>query len=103
MKLFVCSSVIFVTKGELGEEAIARNIHGAVVACVPFDPVGSQGKLDQGFNRALYSENFLWTLKAKAERQFKRFPASFDIESVRRSRTIGEFDDAFIVHLLFHL
>ena len=42
--------------GELGDNAVERNILGASVTCVPFDPVASQVKLDQGFNRAVYSE-----------------------------------------------
>lgn len=43
--------------GELGMVAGAEmNLLGAAVACVPFDPIASQGKLDQGFNRAVYSE-----------------------------------------------
>ena len=82
--------------GELGDKAAERGIVGAAVTCVPFDPVASQGKLDQGINRVLYSENFLATLKRKAERQIEKFPGSFDIDRVRRCRTIGEFDDEFI-------
>ena len=43
--------------GELGMAARAEmNLLGAAVACVPFDPIASQGKLDKGFNRAVYSE-----------------------------------------------
>jgi uncharacterized protein len=82
--------------GELGPAAKKRGIVGAAVTCVPFDPVASQGKLDKGVNRILYSENFLATLKKKAERQIAKFPGSFDIERVRKCRTIGEFDDEFI-------
>jgi len=49
-------NVILKFLGELGNQAKAKNIFGGVAACVPFDPVASQGKLDQGFNRAVYSE-----------------------------------------------
>jgi len=42
--------------GELSDSARDVNIQGCAVTCVPFDPVASQGKLDQGFNRAVYSE-----------------------------------------------
>jgi len=82
--------------GEQKEAALERGIKGAAVTCVPFDPIASQGKLDVGINRILYSENFLSTLKKKAERQIERFPGSFKIERVRRCNTIGEFDDEFI-------
>ena len=90
-------NVILKFLGELEAKAIDRNIFGAAVTCVPFDPVASQYKLDQGFNRAVYSMNFLRTLIKKAERQHIRFPGAFDIDKVRNSTTIGEFDDAFIV------
>jgi len=46
---------------EIGENC--KNCKGAVVTSVPFDPVASQHKIDQGFNRFVYSENFLATLK----------------------------------------
>jgi uncharacterized protein len=44
-------------------------------------------------------QNFLSTLKVKAERQFAKFPNAFDIEAIRRCRTIGDFDDAFIAKI----
>ena len=47
----------------------------------------------------MYSKNFLNTLKLKAERQYELFPGSFDIEAIRRSTTIGEFDDAYIAKI----
>jgi predicted alpha/beta-fold hydrolase len=49
-------NVVLKYLGELGEEAIALNIIGSVATCVPFDPTSCQKKLDQGFNRAVYSE-----------------------------------------------
>jgi predicted alpha/beta-fold hydrolase len=85
--------------GELGEEALRINVHGGVATCVPFDPAGCQGKIDKGFNRAVYSMNFLKTLKTKAERQIQRFPGSFDIEAVRKCDNMGDFDDAYIAKI----
>ena len=41
-------------------------------------------------------QNFLSTLKAKAEREALRFPHAFNITRIRSARTIGEFDDAYI-------
>eukprot|EP01041_Mallomonas_annulata_P004691 gene4691-9299_t len=92
-------NVILKFLGELGEEAWNRNIKGAAVTCVPFDPVACQSKIDVGFNRAVYSENFLQSLKRKAERKHLKFPGVFDIEAVRKCRTIGEFDDIFIAKI----
>lgn len=87
--------------GELGENAVLRNIKGAAVFCVPFDTVGCQKKIDQGFNKAVYSGNFLQSLKKKAERQYLRFgtenPDFIDIKAIRACTKIGDFDQAYIV------
>lgn len=39
------------------------------------------------------------SLKQKAEVQYQRFPGSFDIEGVRKAKTVGDFDDAYIAKL----
>lgn len=82
--------------GELGEDALKLNIYGATAFCVPFDASACQPKLDSGISRAIYSENFLNTLKKKAEEKIQKHPEAFDIEKVRKCNTIGDFDDAFI-------
>lgn len=82
--------------GELGEDAMKLNIFGGTAFCVPFDAEACQPKLDSGISRAIYSENFLRTLKKKAEEKIQSHPGAFDIEAVRRCNTIGDFDDAFI-------
>lgn len=93
-------NVVLKACGELQESAWSEwGIHGAVCCSVPFDPVASQGKIEKGFNRAVYSENFLQTLKKKAERKILKFPGAFDIEKIRACKTIGEFDDAFIAQI----
>jgi uncharacterized protein len=89
-------NVVMKLLGELGDRAGDYGIHGGVANCVPFDPVMSQGKIDKGFNRFVYSENFLFSLKLKAEKEYLKFPGKFDIERIRRCNTIGEFDDAYI-------
>jgi uncharacterized protein len=42
--------------GEQGDNALRRNIRGAAVTCVPFDPLACHHKIDVGINRAIYSE-----------------------------------------------
>ena len=59
--LYLCGfslggNVILKYLGEQGDEAWRKNIRGAAVTCVPFDPVASQGKIDQGINRLIYSK-----------------------------------------------
>ena len=62
LKLFLCGfslggNVSLKLLGELGSAARTEmNLLGAAVTCVPFHPIASQGKLDKGFNRAVYSE-----------------------------------------------
>jgi predicted alpha/beta-fold hydrolase len=92
-------NVVLKLLGELGDRAKEMRIKGCAVTCVPFDPVQSQIKLDVGFNRAVYSENFLQTLKKKAEQQILLFPGAFDIEAIRACKTIGDFDEAFIAKI----
>ena len=41
-------------------------------------------------------QNFLDSLKRKAEIQIKQFPDSFDINAVRACRSIGDFDEVYI-------
>jgi predicted alpha/beta-fold hydrolase len=53
-------NVVLKYLGELGESAKDLHVCGAAVTCVPFDPVASQSKLDQGFNRAVYSMVMLY-------------------------------------------
>ena len=91
-------NVILKFLGELGETAQnKRNIYGAAVTCVPFDPSPTQKKVDaEGFNKLVYAKNFLKSLKKKAEIQHKMFPNAFDIERLRNCSTIGEFDDCYI-------
>ena len=60
-----------------------------------------QPRLDaSGFNRNVYSRNFLKTLKRKTEDQYARGLLDgvprFSIEKVRAATTIGEFDDAVV-------
>ena len=89
--------------GELGDKAVDRNIMGGVVFCVPFDTVQCQKKIDQGFNKAVYSKNFLETLKVKAEKQYAQFgtekPDFIDIKAIRACKKIGDFDDAYIAKI----
>ncbi len=41
--------------GELGNDAVKKNVYGGAVFCVPFDPAGCQKVIDVGMNRLLYS------------------------------------------------
>jgi predicted alpha/beta-fold hydrolase len=95
-------NVILKLLGELGDQAACRNgIVGAAVTCVPFRPEDAEPLLGAGFNKAVYSGNFLRSLKPKAQRQVDAlglgtFPASFSLARCLAAESIGDFDDAFI-------
>lgn len=95
-------NVVLKLLGELGVEASTFNgIVGAAVTCVPFKPVDCAPLLSKGFNRLVYSGNFLKSLKPKASLQVDTlgrdaFPVNFDIAKVLAAESIGDFDDAFI-------
>jgi hypothetical protein len=47
---------------------LCTGVYGAAVACVPFQPVECEKKIDAGFNKHVYVSNFLRSLKRKAGR-----------------------------------
>lgn len=95
-------NVILKFLGEVGDGAAAEyGVYGAAVACVPFRPEDCEPRLASGFNRWVYSGNFLKTLKPKAQKQVDTlgadaFPPRFNLQRVLDTTTIGEFDDEFI-------
>lgn len=102
-------NVILKCLGELGEDAVSLGVEGAAVACVPFDAVRSSSKIDTGFNRWVYADNFLKTLKVKAAQKWKKHRESldgeelgegpYDLERVLACSRIGDFDDEVIAKL----
>ena len=78
--------------GDLGVRAVAA-------ASTPLDLTASGIAIDQGFNRLVYCNRFLRTLKPKALAMERRFPGLFDAGRVARATTLREFDDAFTAPL----
>jgi predicted alpha/beta-fold hydrolase len=77
----------------LGQDAEARAIVSAAAAVsAPLDVTAAGNELGRGFNR-VYSLAFLATLKEKAEQKIHRFPGLFDVEAMRRARSLRDFDD----------
>lgn len=78
----------------LGERgAAARGIVArAAAVSAPLDLMAAGDALGRGFS-LLYAKHFLGTLKARAAAKHERFPGSFDLGRMRRSRTLREFDD----------
>jgi predicted alpha/beta-fold hydrolase len=78
----------------LGERDVdaPKQVAGAVAISVPFDLVHCARVLDRGFERAVYTTNFLRSLKDKVREKAKRYPGFVDVEAVLRARTFGEYD-----------
>jgi uncharacterized protein len=90
--------------GELEASAVETyNIQGAATFCVPMDNERNAPCLGQpGFNRGIYTNNLLRTLRRKAQDQLDQFcngdesTSIFDFRGAVNAQTITDFDDAFI-------
>jgi hypothetical protein len=80
----------------LGEYAPAsmETVSAACAVSAPLDLVAAGNALDRGFNRAVYTRNFLRTLKRKSIAKLAKFPQMFDREAARHANTLRAFDDA---------
>ncbi len=90
--------------GELGEAAFSLyNIHGAAVCGAPLDCERNIKCLDStGFNRLVYSQNFLKTMKKRAQQQLDQYcdgdpdTTAFDYKRAMAATTIAEMENAVI-------
>jgi predicted alpha/beta-fold hydrolase len=80
----------------LGEQEFEapKPLAGAVAISVPFDLGASARVLDRGFARAVYTANFLRTMKHKARAKAARYPGFVDLEAMGRARTFAQYDRA---------
>ncbi len=67
-------------------------VAAAASVSAPVDLMTAGDLLGQGFNR-FYGLHFLRTLKTKSLAKLDRFPDLYDAGSVRRARTLREFDN----------
>jgi predicted alpha/beta-fold hydrolase len=79
--------------GEYRDRSLAT-LDAAAAVSAPLDLVAAGNALDRGFNRAVYTRNFLRTLKAKSLVKLERFPGLFDRAAAMRASTLRAFDDA---------
>ena len=77
--------------GEQGEAA-QPILHSAAAVCAPMDLMASGLNLQRGFNM-VYTRMFLATLKRKSLRTLARYPGLFDVDTMRRSCNLYEFDN----------
>jgi len=79
--------------GERGERAPAQVRAGAAIS-TPFDLAACARALDVGLCRALYTRNFLGSMKPKVRAKALLHGGRIDLDAVRRARTFTEYDRA---------
>ena len=84
-------NVVLKYLGELGGNAPPQ-LRASAGVSVPFDLERGSRFLSQGFSR-VYDVHFLRSLRRKAEAKLTRYPDLFDVDALRRARTIYDFDD----------
>jgi uncharacterized protein len=77
----------------LGEQGDGASLHVAAAISVPFDLAACAAVLDRGFPRAVYTRNFLRTLRAKVREKAARYPGFVDVALALRARTFAEYDE----------
>jgi len=80
--------------GERGDAAPAE-IRAAAAISTPFDLAACARVLDRGFNRAIYTESFLRTMKAKIRSKRHLYAGRLDLDAALRARTFTEYDRFF--------
>jgi uncharacterized protein len=80
-------------------DAATQVVRATAAVSAPLDLGAAGAAIDQGLNRLLYARMFLRTMRAKAEAKWRQYPGLFDLEAVRRARTLHAFDDAFTAPL----
>jgi len=76
---------------ERGEEGPAQ-VAGAVAISTPFNLAACAAALDRGLNRAMYTANFLLTMKAKLEKKADLYEGLIDLSAARKAKTFAEYD-----------
>jgi hypothetical protein len=78
----------------LGEQEVdaPKQLGAAVAISTPFDLVACARVLDRGLVRALYTANFLRTMRQKARDKAARYPGFVDLRAVLRARTFAQYD-----------
>lgn len=77
--------------GEKGEDAPAQVVAAAAIS-TPFNLAACSRVLDRGFNRAVYTTNFLRTMKAKLRKKERHYADTLDLTSALRARTFAQYD-----------
>jgi uncharacterized protein len=76
---------------ERGAEAPGQ-VAGAVAISTPFNLAACAAALDRGLNRALYTTNFLSTLKIKLDKKAQLYEGVINLQAARKAKTFAQYD-----------
>ncbi|MBI1727410.1 MAG: alpha/beta fold hydrolase [Candidatus Rokubacteria bacterium] len=76
---------------EHGDQTPAQ-VAGAVAISTPFDLAACAAALDRGLNRALYTANFLSTMKIKLDKKAALYEGVIDLPAARKAKTFAQYD-----------
>jgi len=76
---------------ERGDQAPAQ-MAGAVAISTPFDLAACAAALDRGLNRALYTVNFLSTMKIKLDKKAALYKGVINLPAARKAKTFAQYD-----------
>lgn len=76
------------------EAAVPPALVAAVGVSVPFDLERCAERLDRGFQRVVYTANFLYTMRRKVRDKARVYPGFVDVAAAWRARTFAEYDRA---------
>jgi uncharacterized protein len=76
----------------LGERGDAAPVAAAVGVSVPFDLEQCARALDRGFQKWVYTANFMRTFRQKVRAKARQHGAFVDLAAVRRARTFAAYD-----------
>jgi predicted alpha/beta-fold hydrolase len=67
-------------------------VAGAVAISTPFNLAACAAALDRGLNRALYTVNFLSTMKFKLDKKAELYAGVINLPAARKAMTFAQYD-----------
>src|SRR3990172_12491827 len=67
-------------------------VAGAVAISTPFNLAACAAALDRGLNRALYTVNFLSTMKIKLDKKAELYEGVINLPAARKAKTFAQYD-----------
>jgi predicted alpha/beta-fold hydrolase len=86
----------------LAEEAgmaASASLRAVAAISAPLDLAAGARAIGRGFGRQVYTRMFMRTMRSKALRKLAQHPGLFDVQRMRASRDLRDFDDIFTAPL----